>query len=86
MKKSERLVKLLEDALRLEGIEPFAVTIYAATGFYRTSPWADGYRWTGHCNNYLYSFDGVSRMTDCCRYGIKMEQEGTNFEVYAKTP
>jgi hypothetical protein len=97
--KAKRLAKMLQEA-----IQPFypnlTITfdpneIYPATGWYRTSPYADVLRWEAVMRVGSAPMGGAESwdtMTDCVRYGIKVRpgsgpgHRAHDFDVSSKGP
>ena len=75
-----RLVELLE----AEGF--IDVKLSPAEGYWRSSPFADTYRWEGRCREgvllrCIYSWD---TMTQCVKMGIRIERDEKDLLVWAK--
>lgn len=94
--KAKRLAKLLTVAMR-EHLKRDDVIfnpeeIYPATGWYRTSQYADCHRWQAYYGfvkgNNMGCVGSWDTMTDCVKYGITLGSGAgvTDIEVQSKNP
>ncbi len=83
-----RLAKRIEEAfLRQEGLEVFCDphAIDFPRGWYRTSRFADCYRWSAPCKfkgmENGPTVDGFDTATDCAKHGVSMFPSGIGWEA-----
>lgn len=77
--KREKVERLVLEALNALGVHALYVNLYPAVGHWRSSPYADVYRFEGSAyidRDMSHTVDSWNTMTDCARYGITMESDG----------
>jgi len=100
--KARRLARMLNEALKAYyGSDEYTVDpneIYLATGFYRTSKYADVQRWwavvrwkpfLGGSNGALGNIGSWDTMTDCIKFGIELRRDRNrahDFDAMSKNP
>ncbi len=87
MTKREKLQVLVEQTLREVGNhDARGCELRPVTGWYRSSPWADTYRFEGTVwvNGYTKNVVGWSTMTKCLKQGITIDWEDGQYEVDPK--
>ena len=83
---TERLAQMLHTKFREEGREVTGVRGSVAKGYYRTSPFADCYRWTAFCNcgNLVLSIDSFDTVRRCLSYGFTLDKRtGAGYDATA---
>lgn len=76
----------LATMLRAEGFDVRPEDIVDAKGHWRTSPYADVYRWeaTAKINGHICSIDSWDTMTDCIKGFTVEEEHPWSYMVHAR--